>query len=63
MNTVNDIKFCPLLPQEKEVVALAVGQGNAKITYFSFCLKEKCVAFKDGYCSKFDNIAEMESDQ
>lgn len=50
-----DTKGCPLLVQKEERKALMIGDGDITISYLSPCIKEKCVAYKSGYCYHFGN--------
>lgn len=44
------LKLCPYLPQKKEIKAIAIGTGDATITYFDTCLGEECAAYLNGRC-------------
>lgn len=46
----NNMKLCPYLPQKREVKALAIGQGDAVVTYFNPCLGDDCAAYSTGRC-------------
>ena len=52
------ILFCPDLVGKEEVKAMLVGNGDFVRPVLHPCIKEKCVAYKDGKCMKYDNEVE-----
>ncbi len=54
------IKFCPDLTTKEEVKAMLKGQGDYVRPVLHACIKQKCVAYKNGKCMKYDNHVEME---
>lgn len=54
------ILFCPDLTGKEEVKAAFVGHGDFVRPVLYPCIKEKCVAYKDGKCMKYDNEVEVE---
>lgn len=53
-----DIKYCPDLTGYEEVKAAFVGHGDFTRPILRECIKEECVAYKDGYCKKYHNKVE-----
>lgn len=53
------IKFCPDLVGQEEVKAMLRGHGDYIRPVLHFCQKEKCIAYKDGKCKKYDNVVEQ----
>ena len=60
---MRNTKGCPLLTYKAEYKALMVGTGDTTIQYLLPCIKEKCVAYEDGYCKNFDNKVEYKKDE
>lgn len=56
------ILFCPDLVGKEEVKAVFVGQGDFVRPVLNPCIKEKCVAYKDGKCKKYDNNVEVKDE-
>ena len=54
------ILFCPDLTGKEEVKAMLIGNGDFVRPVLHPCIKEKCVAYKDGKCMKYDNEVEVE---
>ncbi len=54
------ILFCPDLTGKEEVKAMLIGNGDFVRPVLHPCIKEKCVAYKDGKCMKYDNEVERE---
>lgn len=54
------ILFCPDLVGKEEVKAMLIGNGDFVRPVLHPCIKEKCVAYKDGKCMKYDNEVEVE---
>ena len=52
------ILFCPDLVGKEEVKAMLVGHGDFTRPVLNACIKEKCAAYKDGYCEKYHNKVE-----
>lgn len=52
------IKFCPDLTSKEEVVPITIGTGTFTRPVLHKCLQNKCVAYKFGECSKYDNYIE-----
>lgn len=57
------ILFCPDLVGKEEVKAVCVGHGDFVRPVLNPCIKEKCVAYKDGYCKKYHNKVEWEKNK
>ncbi|WP_390414856.1 hypothetical protein [Mediterraneibacter gnavus] len=55
------ILFCPDLTGKEEVKAMLIGNGDFVRPVLNPCIKERCVAYKDGKCMKYDNEVERES--
>ena len=55
------ILFCPDLTGKEEVKAMFIGNGDFVRPVLNPCIKEGCVAYKDGKCMKYDNEVERES--
>ena len=47
------ILFCPDLTGKEEVKAMLIGNGDFVRPVLNPCIKEKCVAYKDGKCLKY----------
>lgn len=56
------ILFCPDLFGKEEVKAICVGNGDFVKPVLNPCIKEKCVAYKDGKCMKYDNEVDVKDD-
>lgn len=54
------IKFCPDLTTYEEVKAVLIGRGDFTRPVLHACIKEKCVAYKNGRCLKYNNDIEKE---
>lgn len=54
------ILFCPDLTGKEEVKAMLIGNGDFVRPVLHPCIKEKCVAYKDGKCMKYDNEVDRE---
>lgn len=54
------ILFCPDLVGKEEVKAMLIGNGDFVRPVLNPCIKEQCVAYKDGKCMKYDNEVEVE---
>lgn len=54
------IRFCPDLTGKEEVKAMIRGHGDFVRPVLNLCIKEKCVAYKNGMCMKYDNKVEVE---
>lgn len=52
------IKFCPDLTGKEEVKAALIGHGDFARPILNACIKEKCVAYRNGYCKKYENEVE-----
>ncbi|MCR0567420.1 hypothetical protein MKC54_05195 [[Clostridium] innocuum] len=48
-------KYCPDLTAHKTVKAMLIGTGDFTQPVLHSCIKNKCVAHKDGKCMKYDN--------
>lgn len=53
------ILFCPDLTGKEEVKAMIIGNGDFVRTVLNPCIKERCVAYKDGKCMKYDNEVDV----
>lgn len=49
------IKMCPDRKVTQTHPALTYVDGDTTFEYFTECLKEKCVAYCDGNCKKYNN--------
>lgn len=56
------ILFCPDLTGKEKVKAMLVGHGDFVRAVPNPCIKEKCVAYKDGYCRKYHQNVEVEDE-
>lgn len=56
------ILFCPDLIGKEEVKAVFVGHGDFVRPVLNPCIKEKCVAYKDGYCNKYLQNVEVKDE-
>ena len=54
------ILFCPDLTGKEEIKAMLIGNGDFVRPVLHPCIKEKCVAYKDGKCMKYNNEVERE---
>lgn len=52
------IKFCPDLTGKEEVKAMLLGSGDYIRPVLHTCIKEKCIAYKGGFCKKYDSEVE-----
>lgn len=52
------IKFCPDLTGKEEIKATLIGDGDFIRPILNACIKEKCVAYRNGYCKKYENEVE-----
>lgn len=52
------IKYCPDMTSHEEVKAIMVGHGDFTRPVLHACIKEKCVAYKNGKCMKYNNVVE-----
>lgn len=53
------IRFCPDLTGKEEVKAICIGNGDFVRPVLNVCIKEKCIAYKDGVCKKYDTEVEL----
>lgn len=56
----NSIKYCPDLTSYEERQGYLIGSGMIRQVILNVCLKEKCAAFKNGYCHKYNNVINEE---
>lgn len=49
-------KYCPDLTSYEERQGYLIGSGMIRQVVLNACLKEECVAFKNGYCYKYNNV-------
>ncbi len=56
------ILFCPDLTGKEEVKAMFIGNGDFVRPVLHPCIKEKCIAYKDGKCMKYDNEVEVKDE-
>lgn len=56
------ILFCPDLVGKEEVKAVFIGHGDFVRPVLNPCIKEKCVAYKDGYCNKYQRNVEVKNE-
>ena len=57
------ILFCPDLTGKEEVKAAFVGHGDFVRPVLNQCIKEKCVAYRDGFCRKYHQNVEVKDEQ
>ena len=57
------ILFCPDLVGKEEVKAMIIGHGDFVRPVLNPCIKEKCVAYKDGYCNKYLQNVEVKENE
>ena len=53
------IKYCPDLIRFKIQDSYLVGGGTNKTIILNPCLKDECVAYKNGKCNKYNNNVEI----
>lgn len=53
------IRFCPDLTSKEKVKAMLRGHGDFIRPILNTCIKERCVAYKNGMCMKYDNTVEL----
>lgn len=53
------IRYCPDLTTQEEVKSICAWNGDFTRAVLNPCIKEKCVAYKDGKCMKYDNEVEV----
>lgn len=53
------IKYCPDLTGFKVKDSYLVGEGINKTIILNPCLKDECVAYKNGKCIKYNNNVEI----
>lgn len=58
---MKQIKFCPDLTGKEEVKAVLRGTGDFVRPVLHSCMQEKCIAFKEGKCMKYQNEITYES--
>lgn len=56
------ILFCPDLVGKEEVKAMLMGHGDFVRPVLNACIKDKCVAYKDGYCNKYQKNVEVKDE-
>ena len=49
------VKMCPDRKVTQVHPALTYVDGDTTIEYFTECLQEKCIAYRDGNCKKYNN--------
>lgn len=55
------MKYCPDLTTVLWEKAILRGRGDYQRVVLNECIKEKCVAYKDGICLKYQNtVCEQE---
>lgn len=52
------IKFCPDLTGKEEVKAVLIGNGDFVRPVLHACIKEKCIAYENGICKKYNTKVE-----
>lgn len=57
------ILFCSDLTGKEEVKAAFVGHGDFVIPVLYPYIKEKCVAYRDGFCRKYRQNVEIKDEQ
>lgn len=57
------LKYCPDLTTKEEVKAMMIGNGDFTRAVLHVCIEEKCVAYKGGYCLKYENIVKKKNDK
>ena len=57
------IKYCPDLAGFKIQDPYLVGGGTNKTIILNPCLKDECVAYKNGKCNKYNNNAEITKEE
>lgn len=58
------IKLCPDRKVTQVHKAMMIGHGDSMFEYFTECMKEKCVAYSDGRCTKYNNtLVEMKESE
>lgn len=49
------IKYCPDLTSHETVQAVLIGTGDFTRPVLHPCIENKCAAYKNGKCMKYDN--------
>ena len=57
------ILYCPDLTGYEEIKAIAIGQGDFVRPVLNSCIKEKCAAYKNGRCKKYDTKVEITEEE
>lgn len=55
MDKRKHVKICPDLTQVVWEKAAFVGNGDFQYIKLNECLKDKCAAYHDGHCCKYNN--------
>lgn len=53
------IKYCPDLITHSTRQGMLRGSGMITDLHLNECIKEECVAYKKGYCTKYHNNVEV----
>lgn len=56
---VSMIKHCPDLIGYEEREGYMIGSGKFRVPILNACIKNKCIAYKNGYCKKYNNEIEV----
>lgn len=53
-------KFCPDLVGYEDVNSFAISSAweSARVPKFHLCIKDKCAAYGNGYCRKWNTVIE-----
>ena len=49
------VQLCPDRKVSQVNKAMLIGNGDTMFEYFTECMKEKCVAFSNGRCTRYNN--------
>lgn len=60
---MNRIKYCPDLTTYSERQGYLIGSGIIKQIHLNECIKEECVAYRNGICGKYDNFVEVKENE
>lgn len=57
------VKYCPDLTGKEEVKAMYAGHGDIVRPVLHACIKDKCIAYKDGNCRKYHAEVEVSDNE
>ena len=57
------MKYCPELTTIQWQKAMLRGNGDYQTVVLNECIREKCIAYKDGFCVKYQNSVTEEGSE